>query len=128
MIRIKSILLIAAFILLFPLYAESVRIKDIASIDGIRENQLLGYGLVVGLNGTGDKNPLKLSTIQLLSNILLCYNSCLVISVHSHRLETQATTVLALTISFIPFIVAGLGIYKPLLSRIFLARVRYSLD
>lgn len=30
------------------------RIKDIASVDGIRENQLVGYGLVVGLNGTGD--------------------------------------------------------------------------
>ena len=32
-----------------------VRIKDIANIEGIRENQLVGYGLVVGLNGTGDK-------------------------------------------------------------------------
>ena len=30
------------------------RIKDIASIKGIRSNQLIGYGLVVGLNGTGD--------------------------------------------------------------------------
>ncbi|HBK07532.1 MAG TPA: flagellar biosynthesis protein FlgA [Acetobacteraceae bacterium] len=32
-----------------------VRIKDIANVEGIRENQLIGYGLVVGLNGTGDK-------------------------------------------------------------------------
>ena len=32
-----------------------VRIKDIADVEGIRENQLVGYGLVVGLNGTGDK-------------------------------------------------------------------------
>jgi flagellar P-ring protein FlgI len=32
-----------------------VRIKDIAEVQGIRENQLIGYGLVVGLNGTGDK-------------------------------------------------------------------------
>ena len=32
-----------------------VRIKDIASFEGVRENQLVGYGLVVGLNGTGDK-------------------------------------------------------------------------
>ncbi len=31
-----------------------VRIKDIASVEGVRENQLVGYGLVVGLNGTGD--------------------------------------------------------------------------
>src|ERR1700748_3638617 len=33
----------------------SVRIKDIADVEGIRENQLIGYGLVVGLNNTGDK-------------------------------------------------------------------------
>ena len=32
-----------------------VRIKDIADLEGVRENQLVGYGLVVGLNGTGDK-------------------------------------------------------------------------
>jgi flagellar P-ring protein FlgI len=32
-----------------------VRIKDIASVEGVRENQLIGYGLVVGLNNTGDK-------------------------------------------------------------------------
>jgi flagellar P-ring protein precursor FlgI len=33
----------------------AVRIKDIADVEGVRENQLVGYGLVVGLNGTGDK-------------------------------------------------------------------------
>jgi len=42
-------------------YAE--RIKDIASIKGVRENQLVGYGLVVGLNGTGDKGGLTLQSI-----------------------------------------------------------------
>jgi len=35
--------------------AAQVRIKDISDVDGIRGNQLVGYGLVVGLNGTGDK-------------------------------------------------------------------------
>lgn len=34
--------------------ASEVRIKDIATFEGVRENQLVGYGLVVGLNGTGD--------------------------------------------------------------------------
>jgi len=41
-----------------PLLAASdgaVRVKDIADVEGVRENQLVGYGLVVGLNGTGDK-------------------------------------------------------------------------
>lgn len=37
-----------------PVFAE--RIKDIATFSGIRENQLVGYGIVVGLNGTGDKD------------------------------------------------------------------------
>src|ERR1700761_2616458 len=35
--------------------AEEVRIKDIVDVEGVRANQLVGYGLVVGLNNTGDK-------------------------------------------------------------------------
>ncbi len=37
-----------------PALAGSARIKDIVDIEGVRENQLVGYGLIVGLNGTGD--------------------------------------------------------------------------
>jgi len=49
--------IVAATTLLVPLadaYAATARIKDIVDIEGIRDNQLVGYGLVVGLNGTGD--------------------------------------------------------------------------
>jgi flagellar P-ring protein precursor FlgI len=46
-------------------YAE--RIKDIASFEGMRENQLIGYGLVVGLDGSGDKGN---QTIQSIANLL----------------------------------------------------------
>ena len=42
------------FILFSTLFSEAARLKDIASIRGVRENQLIGYGLVVGLKGTGD--------------------------------------------------------------------------
>ncbi|WP_029415365.1 flagellar basal body P-ring protein FlgI [Brevundimonas bacteroides] len=45
--------LAASLVLAGPAMAQS-RIKDIASIEGVRSNQLVGYGLVVGLNGTGD--------------------------------------------------------------------------
>ncbi len=45
--------LIAVFLFLTAT-AEGARLKDIASIRGVRENQLIGYGLVVGLKGTGD--------------------------------------------------------------------------
>ncbi|HEU6437702.1 MAG TPA: flagellar basal body P-ring protein FlgI [Nitratidesulfovibrio sp.] len=48
-------LLAALWLLALPGGAEAVRIKDIASFGGVRDNQLVGYGLVVGLGGTGDK-------------------------------------------------------------------------
>jgi flagellar P-ring protein precursor FlgI len=47
--------LILSLLLLAVPAAAQVRIKDIADVEGIRENQLVGYGLVVGLNGTGDR-------------------------------------------------------------------------
>ncbi|WP_083216213.1 flagellar basal body P-ring protein FlgI [Alishewanella sp. HH-ZS] len=40
-----------------PLAAQSARIKDVADIEGVRSNQLVGYGLVVGLPGTGEQSP-----------------------------------------------------------------------
>lgn len=52
----KSFLLITLFMMLgINAYAE--RIKDLAFVSGVRPNQLVGYGLVVGLNGSGDKTP-----------------------------------------------------------------------
>jgi flagellar P-ring protein FlgI len=47
-------LIIVLFLSMGAAHAQ-VRIKDIADVEGVRENQLIGYGLVVGLNGTGDK-------------------------------------------------------------------------
>jgi flagellar P-ring protein precursor FlgI len=53
-----------------PLLAPgAVRLKELASIEGVRENQLVGYGLVVGLNGTGDKRQTVFSA-QSLTNML----------------------------------------------------------
>lgn len=48
--------ILALSVLFAPPAAMAERIKDIAGISGVRTNQLLGYGLVVGLNGTGDSN------------------------------------------------------------------------
>ncbi len=50
--------------------AQAERIKDLASIAGVRTNQLLGYGLVVGLNGTGDKSSAAPFTEQSLKSML----------------------------------------------------------
>ena len=54
--------------LLAPAQAE--RIKDLASIQGVRANQLVGYGLVVGLDGTGDQVRQTPFTQQSLTNML----------------------------------------------------------
>jgi len=47
----------------------ATRLKDLVSIEGVRDNQLVGYGLVVGLNGTGDKRQTVFSA-QSLTNLL----------------------------------------------------------
>ena len=66
----KSVLFIVLLVSFFvPSAGHSARIKDISSIKGIRQNQLLGYGLIIGLNGTGDKGGTKF-TIQGLVNML----------------------------------------------------------
>jgi flagellar P-ring protein precursor FlgI len=59
----------AVLLVLFGAQSSAVRIKDIANIKGVRANQLVGYGLVVGLNGTGDDDDL-LYTLQSMSAML----------------------------------------------------------
>ena len=50
--------------------ARAERIKDIASIQGVRQNQLIGYGLIVGLDGTGDQTTQTPFTTQSLQGML----------------------------------------------------------
>ncbi len=71
----KTIMRIAKIILLILLVAVSSssyaeRIKDLASIQGVRENQLLGYGLVVGLDGSGDMTTQTPFTVQSVISML----------------------------------------------------------
>src|ERR1035438_394418 len=62
---------LAILLFLVPLLAapSGTRLKDLVSIEGVRDNQLVGYGLVVGLNGTGDKRGTIFSS-QSLTNLL----------------------------------------------------------
>ncbi len=68
---LPHLLLLATFAALSaaPALAQ-VRIKDIADVEGVRDNQLVGYGLVVGLNGTGDKLDTAIFTRQSLIGML----------------------------------------------------------
>ena len=55
---------------LWPATAAAVRIKEIASVQGVRPNQLVGYGLVVGLDGTGDQTTQTPFTTQSVNAML----------------------------------------------------------
>jgi flagellar P-ring protein precursor FlgI len=66
----RSLCLIAGLALLIPPGAPAeTRLKDLVTLEGMRDNQLVGYGLVVGLAGTGDKRTTVFST-QSLANML----------------------------------------------------------
>ncbi|WP_408906272.1 flagellar basal body P-ring protein FlgI [Roseomonas rosulenta] len=62
--------LLLALGLVLPATGQEVRIKDIADVEGVRDNQLVGYGLVVGLNGTGDRLRSAVFTRQSLVGML----------------------------------------------------------
>lgn len=59
--------LLASAALWWPAPAHAVRLKEVASVQGVRANQLFGYGVVVGLDGTGEQNAV---TAQSLSSML----------------------------------------------------------
>lgn len=59
-----------AALCLTPVSAHAERIKDLSSIEGVRSNQLIGYGLVVGLDGTGDQTTQTPFTTESLTNML----------------------------------------------------------
>lgn len=61
---------IALVVLSVVLPAQAVRIKDLTSIEGVRSNQLIGYGLVIGLDGTGDQTAQTFFTEQSMKNML----------------------------------------------------------
>ena len=61
---INYIVLASLMLTTFSVPALADRLKDIATIQGVRSNQLVGYGLVVGLGGTGDKTPFTAQTFR----------------------------------------------------------------
>jgi len=77
---------------------HAARIKELAAIKGIRENQLIGYGLVVGLNGTGDKEGVGF-TKQALANMMEKMN----IFVDSTQLKVKNIAAVMVTANIPPF-------------------------
>lgn len=67
--KVFEFALILVILTLLPSYANAVRIKDIVDIEGVRANHIVGYGLVIGLDGTGDGNKSEF-TLQSISSML----------------------------------------------------------
>ncbi len=81
---------------------QSVRLKDLVSIEGVRTNQLVGYGLVVGLNGTGDKQQ-TLFSAQSLTNLL----ERMGVSVSPTAITIKNTAAVLITATLPPFAQPG---------------------
>ncbi|MGA1847553.1 flagellar basal body P-ring protein FlgI [Deferribacter abyssi] len=96
-------LLVVIILLFFVCKVHAlVKIKDIARVNGIRDNQLIGYGLVVGLNGTGDKSGTQF-TIQSLVNML----DRMGITVDKKKVKVKNVAAVMVTAKLPPFAKAG---------------------
>ncbi|HEX2056709.1 MAG TPA: flagellar basal body P-ring protein FlgI [Nitrospiraceae bacterium] len=88
--------------------AEAVRVKDVATIEGVRENQLIGYGLVVGLDRTGDQVIGGQFTIQAMMSMLNKMGINLVID--PIQLLTRNIASVMVTAKLPPFIKPGMTV------------------
>lgn len=100
-------IMLAALMCLGPVtavFAESAstRIKDVAKVQGVRSNQLVGYGLVMGLNGTGDSNK-TIETLQSVVNALNAFG----VSISAASLKTKNVAAVMVTATLPPFVREG---------------------
>jgi flagellar P-ring protein FlgI len=65
--RVASLLLLLSALFIQPV--KAVPLMDLVDIEGIRHNQLVGYGLVIGLDGTGDKNQVKFTSQSMVNMV-----------------------------------------------------------
>ncbi len=86
-----------------PACAQTVRIKDLVEFDGVRGNDLVGYGIVVGLNGTGDGIRNAPFTEEILSNIL----ERLGVNVTGEQFRPKNVAAVFVTATLPPFARAG---------------------
>ncbi len=81
--------------LLLPGFAFAERVKDLAGVAGVRTNQLVGYGLVVGLDGTGDQTSQAPFTVQSIINMLAKFGVTIPAGVKPQLKNVAAVTVTA---------------------------------
>jgi flagellar P-ring protein precursor FlgI len=93
-------MLAALFVVLVTPPAHAERVKDIASVAGVRGNQLIGYGLVVGLDGTGDQTSQAPFTIQSIKNMLSQFGVTIPPNANPQLKNVAAVTVTADLLAF----------------------------
>lgn len=88
--------------------SESIlaRVKDVARIVGVRDNELYGYGLIIGLNGTGDRRQNSFFTVQSIQNLLLRQGINLPPAVRG-TIETKNAAAVMVTAKLPPFAKPG---------------------
>ena len=94
--------ILAALLLASAGQAAQVRLKTIAQIKGVRENQLIGYGLVVGLQRTGDTQRV-VSTLQSITNMLSQFG----IAISPSQIRTQNVAAVMVTAQLPPLLKSG---------------------
>lgn len=102
--RITTCLLIVASLLSSVSISYATRIKDITTLQGVRENQLVGYGLVVGLDGTGDRVNQTPFTQQSFNNMLMQFGIRLPVGAN---LQLKNVAAVAVSASLQPFAKPG---------------------
>src|ERR1700687_4375699 len=108
MMRLSISLLLAAIVLQIPAPATDTpltRLKELVSLEGVRENQLIGYGIVVGLKGTGDRQQ-TLFTAQSLTNMLRQMG----VTVNPAVILVRNTAAVMVTAALPPFAQSGMQI------------------
>lgn len=88
---------------LFPLTAEAARLKDIVDIEGVRDNMLVGYGLVVGLNGSGD----SLTNAPFTGKSLVGMLERLGVNTRGDNMKTKNVAAVMVTATLPPFAAQG---------------------
>ena len=101
-ITMKLIVLLVLWTVAFLSPAEASRIKELAQLKGVRSNQLVGYGLIVGLNGTGDSSSTEFTT-QSLVNMM----NRLGVTVDPDKVKVANVAAVIVTADLPPFARAG---------------------
>ena len=104
--RLLTIIMLLSCLMMFTstVFADSAttRIKDIAKVQGVRSNQLMGYGLVVGLPGTGDSDD----TVQMIQSTVSMLRK-FGININSADLDTDNVAAVMVTATLPPFVREG---------------------